>query len=230
MSTFILKIIACITMLIDHTFMIFVPFGTTAFWIGREIGRIAFPIYCFLLVEGFLHTSSRTKYLIRLFVFALISEFPFDLAVYGIPKSAELAMQTQNVMFTLFIGLGLLCIYDWLLRKYSITQPVTFNALAVMAIIAASGITIWLASDYSYVGILFILIFYLFRGKKLWIAAGLLFVILAFSNKFELGAMMALVPIFLYNGKEGGKKSLRYAFYAFYPVHLLILGLIGNVM
>lgn len=227
MNTFALKLIACITMLIDHIFMIFVPYGTTAFWIGREIGRIAFPIYCFLLVEGFFHTSSRRKYLIRLLVFALISEFPFDLALYGIPSSIDVAMQSQNVIFTLFVGLALLCIYDYLLKQYGMTQPMVFNTLAVIAIVAASTVTIWLRTDYSYVGILFILIFYLFRKKKLWITAGLLVVILLFSNIFELGAVMALLPIFLYNGEKGGRKSFRYMFYAFYPVHLLVLGLIA---
>ena len=230
MNAFVLKIIACITMLIDHSFMLFVPYGTTAYWIGREIGRIAFPVYCFLLVEGFFHTADRKKYLIRLFVFALLSEFPFDLALYGIPSSAEMAMQSQNVMFTLFVGLALLCIYDDLMKQYAVAQPAIFNTLAVIAIVAASAITVWLKSDYSYLGIIFILIFYLFRGRKLWMALGLFAVILMFANRFELGALMALLPIFLYNGEQGGSKGLRYAFYAFYPVHLLVLGLIAYLI
>ncbi len=229
MSAFALKLIACMTMLIDHAVLAFVPYGTTWFWIGREIGRIAFPIYCFLLVEGFWHTSSRKKYMSRLLVFALISEFPFDYFLYGIPGSIEIAMQYQNVMITLFAGMALLCIYDYLLQNYSVTQPVAFNTLAAIAIVATTVVVVWMKSDYSYVGILFILIFYLMRGRKLWIAGGLAVIILMFTDLFELGALMALVPIYMYNGELGGNKKFRYAFYAFYPVHLLLLGLIAHV-
>ncbi len=227
MSAFVLKLIACITMFIDHAVLTFVPYGTAWFWIGREIGRIAFPIYCFLLVEGFWHTSSRKKYMVRLLVFALLSEFPFDYFLYGIPGSVEMAMQYQNVMFTLLAGLALLCIYDYLLRNYSVTQPVAFNTLAAIAIVGATVVVVWLKSDYSYVGILFILIFYLMRGRKLWIAGSLAVIILMFSDVYELGALLALVPIYMYNGEQGGKRKFRYAFYAFYPVHLLLIGLLA---
>lgn len=226
MSSFVLKLIACITMLIDHVFCIFVPFGSTVYWFGRGIGRIAFPIYCFLLVEGFYHTSNRKKYLLRMFLFALVSEIPFDLAFNGFPNTERL-LRSQNVMLTLFIGLLLLNVYEYLKNTY-LDQPIVFNTMGVIAIIAASALTVFLATDYSYVGILFILVFYLFRGKKVWIAAGLAAVIVLFSNKIELAALFALVPIFFYDGKEGRK--IKYVFYAFYPVHLLILGLIHYFM
>lgn len=226
MNSFTLKLIACITMLIDHIFAIFVPYSSSVYMLGRGIGRIAFPIYCFLLVEGFYHTSSRKKYLLRMFLFALLSEIPFDLAFYGFPRTARL-LDGQNVMLTLFIGLLLMNVYEYLKMSY-LNQPLVFNTAGVIAIVAASALATFLATDYSYMGILFILVFYLFWQKKLWIAVGLAVVIVLFSNQIELAALVALLPIFTYNGKEGRK--VKYVFYAFYPVHLLILGLIKYMM
>lgn len=222
MTSFILKLIACITMLVDHATDIFVPFGRL-WWIGRGIGRIAFPIYCFLLVEGFYHTSNRKKYLLRLFVFAIISEIPFDLAFNGFPGAgAARLMGSQNVMWTLCIGLALLMAYEGLKTKYAM-NPVIFNTLGVVFILAASALAVFLSTDYKFVGILFILVFYLFRRKILWIAIGLAAVIVLFSNRLELAALIALLPIAFYKGKEG--KKVKYVFYLFYPVHLLVLGL-----
>ncbi len=232
MSTFSLKILACITMLIDHITAAFVPVSSVIgggsdlsfYMIGRLIGRIAFPIYCFLLVEGFYYTSSRRKYILRMFLFALISEIPFDMAFNGFPKERfQDYMSYQNVMFTLFLGLVLMYFYEDIKMRY-LAQPVIFNTLGVLLILGTSMTSVLLKSDYQYTGILFVLVFYLFRGKKAWIAAGLAAVIVLFSNRFEIFALAALVPIFLYN-KEPGRK-VKYLFYAFYPVHLLILGMI----
>ena len=83
MSTFALKLIAIITMAIDHVTAVFIPNNTEVYLVGRLIGRLAFPIFAFLLVEGFFHTSNIKKYLTRLGIFALISELPFDLAFYN---------------------------------------------------------------------------------------------------------------------------------------------------
>ena len=226
MDSFTLKLIACITMLIDHIFAIFVPYSSGIYMLGRGIGRVAFPIYCFLLVEGFYHTSNRKKYLLRMFIFAIISEIPFDLAFNGFPETARL-LDGQNVMITLLIGLLLMNVYEYLKREY-LNQPLIFNTAGVIVIVAASALATFLSSDYTYMGILFILIFYLFREKKIWIAVGLAVVIVLFSNQIELAALVALIPIFAYNGKEGRK--VKYVFYAFYPAHLLVLGLIKYLM
>lgn len=241
MTAFVLKLIACITMFIDHYTYIFIPWTgkvltsvsgipmVTSYVLGRGIGRIAFPIYCFLLVEGYYHTGNRKKYMLRMAVFALISEFPFDLAfqVTGTQLCLSRMMGSQNVMFTLLLGLILMYLYDLLKMKYMM-QPVIFNTLGAILIVGVSGIATALRTDYSYVGIIFILIFYLFRGKKIWIFGGLYTVILLFSNRLELCALLALVPIFFYNGEEGPK--LKYLFYAFYPVHLLVLGGIAGLV
>lgn len=226
MTSFALKLIACITMLIDHFTYIFIPFGSL-WWVGRGIGRIAFPIYCFLLVEGFYHTSNRKKYLLRLLIFALISEIPFDLAFNGFPgaDTARL-MNSQNVMWTLCIGFLLMMAYEGLKIKYPWNSPV-FLLLGVLYILAFSGLAAILSTDYDFKGVLFILIFYLFRRKIIWIAVGLAVVIALFSIPLELAALFSLLFIVFYNGKEGRK--VKYVFYLFYPVHLLILGIIGNI-
>ena len=226
MTSFVLKLIACITMLIDHITYLWVPVRSNFYLVGRGIGRLAFPIYCFLLVEGFYHTSNRKKYLLRMLFFALLSEIPFDFVFNGFPATERL-MDSQNVMVTLFLGLLLLNIYESLKEQY-LTQPMIFNTLGVIAIVAFTSFAIFVSSDYRHVGILFILVFYLFRGKKLWIALGLAAVIIMFSNWIEIFALLALVPIFFYNGQEG--KKIKYVFYAFYPGHLLVLGLLHSYL
>lgn len=245
MSTFTLKLIACVTMFIDHFTCLFVPqymmeteymltiggVGVVSFpyLIGRLVGRIAFPIYCFLLVEGFFRTSNRRKYMARMAVFALISEFPFDLAFQVTGKTIRLAklMEYQNVMITLLLGLILMYVYEWLKMKY-LAQPLIFNTLGVIAIVGAAAAAQLLKTDYGMAGIVFIMVFYLFRGKKLFLFGGIAVAMLLFTNMVELFGLLAFVPIFFYNGERGPK--VKYAFYAFYPVHLLLLGGIAYFM
>ena len=166
-----LKWIAIVTMLIDHIGAVLFENGfikaynqqlsgafsysvTHAVWYAdiwmRRIGRVAFPIFCFLLVEGFFHTSNRKKYALRLGIFALVSEVPFDLAF----RSSILEFTYQNVMVTLFIGFLTIWAMEVLRRK----NP------AWMAVAAGLGVlTGYLArSDYGWKGIILILIFYLF--------------------------------------------------------------------
>lgn len=234
MNTFVLKLIACITMFIDHFTEVFIPqtgrfsldgYGgiSPVYLTGRLIGRIAFPIYCFLLVEGFFHTHDRRKYMARMAVFALISEFPFDLAfqVKGKQLKIEELFSYQNVMITLLLGLILMYIYEWIKMKY-LMQPLIFNTLGVIVIVGIGSVAQLLKTDYGMGGILLILIFYMFRGKKLWIFLGSTIVLVFFINILELAGLIAFLPIFLYNGERGPK--VKYAFYAFYPVHLFILG------
>lgn len=241
MSTFALKLIACVTMFIDHFTYVFVPqtkhlimidgFGWVSlpYLIGRLIGRIAFPIYCFLLVEGFFRTGSRRKYMARMAVFALISEFPFDLAFQVTGRTISLArlIEYQNVMITLLLGLILMYVYEWLKMKY-LAQPLIFNTLGVIAIVCAGAAAQLLRTDYGMAGIVFIMVFYLFRGKKLLLFIATAAAMFLFTNVAELFGLLAFVPIFFYNGKRGPK--VKYAFYAFYPVHLLLLGGIAYFM
>lgn len=171
----------------------------------RFIGRIAFPIFCFLLVEGFMHTSNRKKYALRLFLFAFISELPFDLALFNSPVD----WGYQNVFFTLLIGLLVIWAMD-AVRKSKFQIPLQLTAILV------GGFLAWfLKTDYDYKGILLIVILYIFRyDRKLRTIAGCI------SLLWEAPACLAFLPINLYNGKRG--LSLKYFFYAFYPLHLLI--------
>lgn len=242
MNTFVLKLIACVTMFIDHFTEIFIPQTLRmvsiggiqrqlpiAYLTGRMIGRIAFPIYCFLLVEGFFHTRDRRKYMLRMAVFALISELPFDLAfqIKGGEFLLEDAFGYQNVMVTLLLGLVLMYLYEWIKMKY-LAVPLVFNTLGVAAIVGVGCAASLLKTDYGMGGILFIMVFYLFRGRKFLLFLGMAVVMLFFTNILELAGLVAFVPIFLYNGKRGA--NVKYAFYAFYPAHLLLLWVFGYVV
>ena len=173
----------------------------------RLIGRIAFPIFAFTLVEGFLHTKDVKKYMRRLGVLALISEIPFDLAFWGVP----LEFGHQNVFFTMFLGIAMLYLY---LRNIKTSRQI----LAVVAMLLLSEL---LRTDYNSAGLLMILCFYLFREKR-----GIQLLCMALVNVFYLGgyqiyACFSAIPIALYNGERGPK--CKWFFYWFYPVHLLIL-------
>lgn len=200
-----LKLIAIITMLIDHIGGILFP----QYIFLRIIGRLAFPIFCFLLVEGFLHTHNVSHYALRLGLFALISEIPFDLAIYHIPFYPY----HQNVFFTLFIGLLVLIS----LKKF---QDRPF--IQLMAFILGAVLALQCNVDYSVFGIALIVLIYLYRLHHNFIIFTLGFVFLnMFSKGIQCFGALAILPIALYNGKRG--LSLKYAFYIFYPAHLLLL-------
>ncbi len=215
-SAAVLKWIAVLTMVIDH-------FAVAVYWqmagssydvylILRRVGRIAFPIYCFLLVEGFYHTRNVTKYLRNCILFALLSEIPFDMAIFGqvcYPKG-------QNVYCTLCIGLGALIILD----RYRARYETKYVLLRLFVIVLAAYMGEVLDVDYHWRGVLFIIMFYYIRDMQEWIRN--LAVIFAFA--YEVTAPLAVIPIHFYNGQRG--RQLKYLFYAIYPVHLLIFGLI----
>ncbi len=205
-SSFTLKWIAIITMLIDHVGAVLYP----QYLYLRIIGRISFPIFCFLLVEGALHTSNIRKYEMRLLVFALLSEIPFDYVFFG-----KLTLEHQNVFFTLFIGLVMIEVI-----RYGKAGNFPFGAF-IVAIMAAE----LLGTDYGAGGILFIACFYWLHEQKLlkqvaFVALNLLY----FGIGVQAYAGLAAIPMLLYNEKQGAK--MKYFFYLFYPVHLLILYLI----
>lgn len=220
-----LKLIAVVTMLIDHIaatvlarFLITGAEGdiSTGWYVlyqaMRSIGRIAFPIYCFLLVEGFIHTRSRKKYALRLFLFALVSEIPFDLAF----SSKVLEFGYQNVFFTLFLGLATIMLLSEAEKRQE--WGIGLRILVFAGIIVAGMLAAYaLKTDYSYYGVMCIVVLYLFRGRRvLQVLAGC-----ASFFWWELPAVLAFIPIYFYNGKRGW--NIKYFFYLFYPVHLLVL-------
>ena len=207
----VLKLIACLSMFIDHLGAVCFS-GMMGF---RIIGRLAFPIYCFLLVEGAVHTRNMKKYILRMGIFALISEVPFDLAFYH----RLVYTGHQNVFFTL--GLGLLAI--WFLEHPIEQLDIPDVLYKLLAIIAAGLIAEFFNTDYGFTGIAVICIFYYLRGQpqlKYPIAA----ILLAAMGGVEVSAVLALIPILLYNGQRGRQtKVMQYGFYIFYPTHLLLI-------
>lgn len=214
MNVFILKIIALTTMIIDHYGAIF----QNDVMLFRIIGRLAFPIYCFLLVEGYFHTKDVKRYAKRLLIFALISEIPFDLAFYN-----KIGFVHQNIFFTLFIGLALIYMLDNKEGRYN------FNKNAI--IIAACLLAIILAVDYNAMGIIYILAFYFTRNndrlKKLK-TVGLVMLITNFMSSFiQQFSLLSLLLIYNYNGELGPKnKFSQILFYAAYPIHLFVFYII----
>lgn len=212
MNSLYLKIIALSTMLIDHIGAIFLKDVILL----RVIGRLAFPIYCFLLVEGYFNTKDIKKYLSRLLIFAFISEIPFNLAFYD----SFFWFDTLNVYFTLFIGL--LVIY--FCERY--THPIYKIFICFIGMLVAELIK----SDYSSVGILMIYLMYAYRDKKVLKTIGV--VILNFFVGFiQAFAGFSMLFIVFYNGKKVPDnkriKINKYIFYMFYPLHLLFLKLIS---
>ncbi|MDO4451737.1 MAG: TraX family protein [Lachnospiraceae bacterium] len=210
LNSFQLKLIAVITMIIDHVGLFFFPEHI----LFRIIGRISFPIFAFLIVEGFYHTRDIWKYMIRLGVFAVLSEIPFDLLTTG----KVLDLRHQNVFFTLLIGVILMYVYE---KQYS-----TFSKVSTVFLIMLAGDVF--RTDYGSWGVLMIFCFFIFRERmaaKLISVAVINIVVFGYIQAF---AVMALLPIYFYNGEKG--RSYKYFFYLVYPVHLWIIWIIKTII
>lgn len=229
-----LKLIAMACMLLDHMWATVIPGN---FWMTC-VGRIAFPIFAFQVAEGYAHTKNFKRYLLRMFLFALVSELPFNLMAGG----WWIEPFHQNVMFTFCLALLLLRVIDGAMKKHW--------ALGLIAVLAGAAVGYAAGTltcvDYGGCGILMVLVFWLFRGVPFgWLVqlAAMLYINFEMIGGmyFELSllgrtvmfpdqgfAVLAMIPIWLYNGKQGRTgKGFRYAVYAFYPVHMLTLALIA---
>lgn len=199
-----LKKFAIIIMIIDHIGVIFFPANS---WI-RLVGRLAFPIFAFFIAEGMVYTRDAKKYLMRLGIFALISEVPFDLAFHNSIWYTD----GQNVFFTLFLGAAGIYLYQKMHNK-----TVGILLAAFVALLAT-----YLYVDYGTLGVLLIIGFYFARNNltwNLWVLAGINFCFGWIQNY----ATFAIIPIAMYNGEKGNGKLGKYFFYGFYPIHLLVL-------
>lgn len=209
-----LKVIAMTIMLIDHFAFVMLERGIGLYgdWylvdrIMRGIGRIAFPVFCFSVVEGFQKTRNVKKYLQRLVLFALLSEIPFDLAFRG----SFFAPDYQNVFWTLSFGLAALIFYE---------NSEMESWKRTLGMTVCLFLPVFLHTDYSFYGVLLILFMYKFRNDRLLtLLSGML--ILMLQTPSEIWAVFGFLLIFLYNGERG--KGNKYLFYGFYPVHLLVL-------
>lgn len=215
MTSFTLKIIACISMFIDHLgYSIFHKFSYFNY-----IGRLAFPIFAFQISEGFVHTKNLKKYFLRLGVFAIISQIPFQLFLSTFSDEFSL-----NIFFTLLLGLLSIYIYD----------KISFKPLGLAIAFAISYIANLIKVDYGYFGVLLVFCFYLFKDNRaLTLVSFFILLLLKYVpnmikyNLYSVYTLLllctfsAIIPIFLYNKKQG--KKIKYFLYIFYPVHLLIL-------
>ena len=221
-----LKLIACLSMLADHLakFYLYRFPWTKVVWFtifGKSVsfhqlllmfGRFAFPIFVFLLVIGFEHTRNRKRYGFSLFVLALLSEIPFSLM-----NGNGLMCPTHNVMFTLLLGYLAMCSLDYLKLK---------PAICLLAIMSLFLVSRYMQADYRTSGFIFILLMYGLRKEKIirCVAAPVILPMKAM-------VFLSLLMTFLYNGERGFIKTpfLKYCFYAFYPVHMLLIYLLAKL-
>ena len=234
LSSSTLHILAMVFMLLDHMWATVLP-GVN--WMTC-LGRIAFPLYAFLLVEGYFHTHSFRAYLIRMAVFALVSEIPFNL-MYGAHVFWPV---NQSVYVTLIVALLSLHLLETVraggkLWLYVLT--------CVLTVPVASVLTILLFSDYHGYGVLMVFVFYFFRQRKWWSylgqlvlmyyicdqVGGLCYQFDIFGHSVEVVrqsfSLLALPLVWLYRGKKGIRsKTFQYICYGFYPAHILVLALL----
>lgn len=223
-----LKFLIAVTMAADHIgYMLIPPLQESSgvwrlpypllYYALRMAGRLAFPLVCFFLVQGMRYTHDRKKYLMRMILFALLSEIPFDLAIFG----RWIDWRGQNVLFTLVIGLCVL----YLLEKTEQLHIVRDRIRASLFIVAGGMLSVYfLRSDYSYWGILLLLVFYmghLERKQRFW----MMLILCACQGTMEIFAVVSLFFTENYEaGREAGKPLFgKYFFYLFYPIHFLVL-------
>lgn len=213
-----LKWIAAVTMIVDHIGMVCLH-NTSLYGICRAVGRLAFPLYCFMLVEGFFHTSSLHNYVKKIGIFAVLSEIPFDLAITG----SILYPEYQNVMFTLLIGLLTMigCEYYWKDGRWVYAAVIAWIGICLADMIQA---------DYGAFGILLILIFYICHDKM---GLRILLTVLTFlwkgywsSSWITVFGILSMLLISCYKGKRGEKRMPWQFWYLLYPAHLLVLGIV----
>lgn len=208
-----LKIIAVISMVVDHCAYYFMDGNTMAYEVMRCFGRIAFPVFAFLVAEGFAHTRNRMRYFLSLLLFAAVSEVPWYLL-----NGAD---GTHNVMFTLALGVAALAAFERL-REHRV---LCCCSMLLMAWLAA-----WSGTDYEWRGVLMIMVFYLLGMVKNTSVTSrrmlqLLFAFPLMMHYGITGALLACAVIFLYDGTRGfiHGNVAKYGFYALYPIHLFTI-------
>lgn len=230
LSSFSLKRVAMALMLLDHVGVALHGMIPHAAYVSlRALGRPAFPLFCFLLVEGFRHTRSRVRYALYLALFAALSELPADLLFRG----WEARGAGMNALVTLLLGLLTLVALDAVLR--ALAQRRLLAGLCCAAVTGAAMALAWLLQpSYGWLGVVLIVWIFL-AGRRfpqhrtaavcaavaLW-AAGDTFL----DGGIEYLGALACVPVTLYDGSRGESALPKWVFYAFYPAHLAALYLL----
>ena len=235
LSCNVLKLIACISMLIDHigygiikyyirvqsTYILPETYKTfdTAYDICHGIGRLAFPIFAFFLVEGFMRTKSVVKYALRLLIFGLISEIPFDLGLF----KNVFYKDHQNILLTFFISLVMLAVLRYLDNNPAgLSKPVIILAY-ICTIIAFSDVAVVLNTDYSWKCTVLVALLYITRSiKPLQLISG------AAATSWEAYAPASFLLLWFYDPQI--KPRFKYAFYAFYPLHLVLIYFVAKIL
>ena len=235
LSAAALHLLAMTFMLMDHLWATLLP---AQMWL-THVGRLAFPTFAFLAVEGYFHTRSFKRYAQRMLLFAVLSEVPFDL-MYG---GTAFYPVHQNVIWTLLLGL-----LGIRLMEAARTRGTRWRYILTCAAVVMLGFALGTLGmvDYYGAGVLTVFVFYFFRERKWWcllgqlaalywlnvvVLGGQMYPVTLFGREVELCeqglALLALVPIWLYRGRQGyHSKAFQYACYAFYPVHILVLALL----
>lgn len=214
-----LKIMASLFMLIDHIAVTLnrIDAGMyPAFLVMRGVGRLAFPLFAFLIVEGFVHTESVGKYLIRLLLSAFISEVPFDMLNYG----TVFYSGHNNVLFTYVIAVCVVWAVSYFLKMGT-------KGMIYMFLLTTAGMAVsfFMKTDYSWRGILLVLVFYvMYDYKPAKYITGTLVLIIS-GSLLSFAAPLSFIMEEMYDGRRG--KAPQYVMYAFYPLHMLALGIIG---
>ncbi len=238
LSAAALHLLAMTFMLMDHLWATLLP---AQMWL-THVGRLAFPIFAFLAVEGYFHTRSFKRYVLRMLLFAVLSEVSFDLMYSG----TVFYPVHQNVIWTLLLGLLGIRLME-AARAKGKRWLYILTCAAVIVLGVALG-TLGMV-DYYGAGVLTVFVFYFFRERKWWcllgqlaalywlnvaVLGGQMYPVAVFGREIELCeqglALLALVPIRLYHGWQGHhSKAFQYACYAFYPAHMLVLALLTMI-
>lgn len=225
MNRNVLKYIAIVAMLSDHIAMLFMNEYPSTYFIMRLVGRLTAAIMCFFIAEGFHYTRSKYNYGMRLGIFALISQFAYTFFENRTLFTYKL-FTDWNVIFTFFIGFCVLLVYEKVINK-----PVKWSIIGLLCIVSYFG-------DWMIIAPLWILCFYIFRDTKkkrfivfsilaaLEVASCIPFII-SNGEIWQIGVFLVIPLLWLYNGEKGNDSTLhKWAFYLFYPLHLLVLGFI----
>ena len=232
LSAYQIKVIAIIAMTIDHIAWKWVPAVTAAGQCMHTIGRITAPIMCYLLVEGYIHTHDVQKYTFRLGIFAVVSAFAFCFYENGTFFSG--GVPGFGMIYTLFMALLMLRVYD-----SSLVDGWRKGTLMILLFMLS------LLGDWAGIGVIWPFIMYVYRdnkGRKLKLLAFTAFVFAAlvaletalqnpmypYAALFQFGTLLAVPILSLYNGALGGKKAGKWFFYIYYPLHLIVIGVLGE--
>lgn len=222
-----LKIIAIVAMTIDHIAAVFLPEGPLKI-ILRCIGRLAAPIMCYMIAEGYHHTSNRRRYLLRLLIFALIAHIPFNLTMYGTLNP----LYATSVMWSLAMGLLALMI----VKDDRLHPLFRIGGLAICCLLAYTA-------NWNYIAVLWVVLFGWYHGNKKMQMLSFALVALAFhipqhflplvlgwrtaanfKNWYQPGVFLAIPLLLAYDGSHGKKsRFMKQIFYWYYPFHLLVL-------